>query len=97
MFLMKWREQEWSKIFTLYTAGNKKKAVDFENLKYVTKILGYRLSEEELHEIVEKITDGSNTIDNNNFVQIMGYVQSHGERAANIVATTTTTTTTKKK
>lgn len=68
------QEERWYEIFGLYHEGSKKKVIDFDILKNVATQLGYRLSDEELQETLEKLADNG-LIDGDKFTEIVNIVE----------------------
>ena len=78
--IVHYENEDWKAIFNLYIKSGKKKFIDYDLLKTVIKDLGYKVSDEEILEIFQKIVNDKANIDMTNFIEIMNIVEHSGKR-----------------
>jgi len=69
---------DWKIVYNLILNDPKKKFIDFEVLKNLTKSLGYKLSDEEITEIIKKLTEEKGNLDFNKFLEVIKVVENYG-------------------
>jgi uncharacterized protein YkwD/Ca2+-binding EF-hand superfamily protein len=68
-------DEAWGSIFYKYKVDSKKKTIDYDNFVTVVKMLGHNFTEEMLQETFAKITDETNQITYDKFIEIMNIVE----------------------
>ena len=67
---------DWQTIYCGIIGDQKKKGIDYEIFRNMTKSLGYKISDQECQEILKKLSDERSVVDFNKFIEIMNLMES---------------------
>ena len=73
-------EEDWKQLFDLFIGDTKKTVIDSELFKSISKNLGFKISDEECIEIIQKLTEENNNLDYKKFIEIMKIVEAETKR-----------------
>jgi Ca2+-binding EF-hand superfamily protein len=70
VFLSVYEEERWKELYNLYYGDNRKKVIDFDVLRRITNELKYRITDEDVLMVLERLQE-SGPIDFNKFTEVM--------------------------
>jgi len=75
-----YEDSNWENLYNIYIRDGKKRTIDLDLFRQITKELGYTLNDEESQEMFERIVNDKASLGKSEFVQIMNIVENSGKR-----------------
>ena len=77
IFFFVYQENRWKELYDIYYGDNRKKVIDYDVLKRITTELKYKITDEDLLVVLERLKD-SDSLDLAKFTEIMKVVENLG-------------------